>query len=78
MKESIKEWYCKTYPTDELGKRINGYITFSNLLLRMLQGEDIYFLIGVSDSIVRERIFTEIAARLGWNYNVIYNLWLEE
>lgn len=77
MKANVKEWYCKTYPTDELGKEINDSITFANVLLGIAQGTDVYDIIGVSDSIVRERIFAEIAARMGCDYNVIYNLWWE-
>lgn len=78
MKSNIKEWYCKTYPTDELGREIDGSITFADVLLGIAQCAEVYDIIGVSDSIIRERIFAEIASRMGCDYNVIFNLWLED
>lgn len=78
MKANIKEWYEKTYPTDELGREIDDSITFANVLLGIAQGAEVYDIIGLSDSLIRERIFAEIAARMGCDYNVIYNLWLED
>lgn len=76
MKANVKQWYVSKYPQDELGKRINESITFADVLLGIAQGEDAYYIIGVSDSLIRERIFAEIAERMGCEYEIVYNIWL--
>jgi hypothetical protein len=43
----------------------------------MRKGRDVYDLIGVSDSIVRERIFSALSELYAkGDYGEIYNLWL--
>ena len=76
MKGNVKKWYCQKYPMDELGESINEDVTFADVLLRIAQGESAYFVIGVWDSIVRERIFAEVAKRMDCDYRVIYNIWM--
>jgi len=76
MKCNVRNWYCKKYPADEVGKRINSNVTFADVLLRMSQGESVYAVIGVAESLVRECIFSEIAKRMGCDYDVVYNIWL--
>lgn len=72
---SIRDYYLKEYPTDTLGKELN-YITFAEVLDRMNQGESVYKVIGVNDSMVREGIFEGLSELLGVDYDVIYYLWL--
>jgi len=76
MKANVKQWYVSKYPQDELGERIDEGTTFANVLLCIAQGADVDDIIGVSDSLVRERIFSEIAKRMGCDYDVVYNIWL--
>lgn len=57
--ETIKDWYIKTYPTDELGEEIDEHVTFDEVLTGLKSHKDFYEMIGVYDSIVRERIFDE-------------------
>lgn len=71
---SIKKWYVKAYPTDDLGPELVG--NFAGALETMAQGGDIYDYIEVGDSIVRERLFAHLAAMLGLDYEHIYQLWL--
>ena len=52
----IKKWYIKNYPTDELGEEINDTITFKGYWALTGQGYDPYEVLGVGDSIVRERV----------------------
>ena len=75
LKDDISEWYVLAYADDELGDRVNR-ATFVDVLSALEFGEDVYNVIGVGDSVIRERIFEELAKRLGVNYNDIYNLWL--
>lgn len=74
---TIKEFYLNEYPTDELGNEINKDATFVGLLW-MLQTKprDVYDFLGVFDSIVRERVFEELANQLRLSYTTIYEMWL--
>ena len=73
---NIKEWYIKTYITDELGKEIKDNITFQDLYNVLNMKKDFYETIGVGDSLVRERIFKKLAQIMGVSYETIYNLWV--
>ena len=76
MKSEVKKWSCSKYPQEELGKRINESATFASVLLGMAHGADVYNIIGVADSLIRERIFAEIAERMGCDYDEVYSIWL--
>jgi hypothetical protein len=73
----LKEFYLETYPTDELGLELNETPTFPGLLNQLIVSEDIYRYIGVTDSIVRERLFERLAEELEVSYDYVYNLWLK-
>lgn len=78
-KTKIRDWYttAESYKDDELGKELDDEITFSKLMQGMRKGRDVYDLIGVSDSIVRERIFSALSELYAkGDYGEIYNLWL--
>ena len=73
----IKNWYLKTYPTDNLGKEINDNVSFWSLYTFMSQRYNVYSVLGVSDSIVRERVFEKLSEILGIKYDYIYKMWLK-
>ena len=77
---SIKKWYVKAYPTDELGPELVG--NFAGALETMAKGGCIYDYMGVGDSVgdslVRERLFTRLSEMLGLDYEHIYQLWLNQ
>ena len=77
MNGSIKYWYGVAYPDDEWGESI---ITegkdFTDLWLAILQGKLGSMFNGGYDSLVRERLFTALARKMGVNYDFIYNNWL--
>lgn len=73
---NIREYYTKNFPTDELGLELNETPTFAGLLNQLIVGGDIYRYIGVTDSIVRERLFEGLAEELEVKYDYVYNLWL--
>ena len=75
--KKIKEWYMENYTTDDLGQEINEKATFEDLFKALENKTDIYDLIGVGDSVIRERLFKELASIKGIKYNDIYNMWLE-
>lgn len=72
----IKNWYTKSYPTDDLGKEINDQISFWELYTYMSQGFDFYPVVNVYDSLVRERVFQKLSEILEVEYDVIYKMWL--
>ena len=75
--DKIYDYYTTEFKDDELGKELNTTITFSSVLRGMKSKKDIYDLIGVGDSIVRERIMGAIAdLYYDGDYDCIYNLWL--
>lgn len=73
----VKDAYIGMYSDDELGQEINPTLTFSQAFNGMKKGKNIYDLMGVGDSIVRERVFSTLAELYTDNdYGEIYNLWL--
>ena len=74
--KKVLDWYAEKYPTDELGKKINGTLTWLELLNSMRDKKDFYETIGVGDSIVRERCFKKLSSLMFVPYDVIYSLWL--
>jgi hypothetical protein len=73
----IRDFYMKAFPTDELGKDINGNATFQDAYECLQVGFDFYTFLGVSDSIVRERVFDALATLMGCPYEHIYYQWLD-
>lgn len=57
----IKEWYMSEFPTDSLGQELNDNVTFYDMFKYMDNYKDIYELVGIGDSVVRERCFTKLA-----------------
>ena len=72
---NVRKWYMKTYPSDELGDEINQKLTLWDFYNALSQNRDIYKVIGVGDSVVRERIFEKLSKVLGVAYDTIYNMW---
>lgn len=77
MNNNIKQWYVLNHASDELGHKLDDTLTFQGLWDGLNKGIDIYGLLGVGDSIIRERVFDELAKRKGVDYDVIYNMWLD-
>lgn len=76
LSRSIRGWYHKTYPTDELWTDVAD-ITFAQLLACLLsqEADDTYPIMG-DDSIIRERLFTELHNITGMPYDDIYDIWV--
>lgn len=74
----VRDWYIKTYPTDDLGQEIDPEYTFNDLLMDLDFGLDIYSCLGVGDSVIRERCFQKLANMMKVDYDYIYNLWINK
>ena len=75
-KSLVKEWYIKEYSTDDLGREINEEITFYDIFYALDRYKDIYEVLGVEDSAIRERVFRKLADIMKVEYNYIYEQWL--
>jgi len=74
---NVKQFYQQQYPTDEIGKEINPEIHFDDVLIALNNGGDVYKLLNVYDSIVRERIFEQLAEITLIDYCIIYDRWID-
>ena len=72
----IKNWYKKKYPKDELGEGLNNTNTFKDLENALNKGGDVYKVMGEDDSVIRERLFQQLAKVKGVEYEDIYQKWL--
>ena len=71
----LREWYMEAFPSDELGEFLNE-ISFEDIWKYMYRGQDVYELMGVGDSLVRERVLLEMSERFDTDYEVIYTMWI--
>lgn len=77
MNTNIKNWYVANNE-DDLGLEINDKITFQDLYNALENGDDVYELLGVDDSLIREICFEKLAELMNVDYDVIYKLWLSK
>lgn len=73
---NVKKWYCRAFPSDDVGRHLNSEITFKDLYTTIKSGLDFYNTIGAGDSLVRERLFAKLAQINRVSYDTIYNMWL--
>jgi hypothetical protein len=69
--QSIKDWYTNNYPTDDLGEELNE-ITFEDLW-NTDNTDNIYEVMGVGDSVIRERLFERLSEIYGVSYDDVYD-----
>jgi len=74
---TIREFYVKNYPSDDMGDGINPTATFAGLLNQLIVGGDVYEYLYVYDSIIRERLFERLAEELNVKYDYVYDLWIK-
>lgn len=76
LDDCIKNWYLAEFKDDDLGEEIKDNVTFRQLGLAMIHGQEVYSFLGVGDSVIRERCFSRLSDLLNVNYEVIYQLWI--
>ena len=72
---SIKEAYSLMYADDNLSHLLND-VTFNDVFDTLDNYGSFYKLIGVYDSLIRERIFSMLAVVMDVDYSYIYDQWL--
>lgn len=75
MNDSVKLWYKQNYPEDRLGDDIRESLTFNKVWDAIKKGTNIYGILGVSDSFIREKVFEGLTERLHVTYDEVYTLW---
>jgi len=75
----VKDWYLRTYPSDDMGESISKEITFEDVYLTLStgKGHNIYEVLKAHDSFIRERVFQQLAKIKKVDYKIIYDLWLQ-
>lgn len=73
---NVRDWYIETYPHDELARSISKNITFEDVFNTLDRRKDVYKLLGVGDSAIRENVFAELAKIMKVDYDYIYDQWL--
>lgn len=74
LNNSIKDYYTTAFETDELKDEVKD-ATFLSLYRALKNKQDVYDLIGVNDSVVRERLFAELARILNQPIEYVNNIW---
>ena len=73
----IKDFYITVYSDDELGLEINPTITFKDMYNALLDHKEIYAVIGVEDTLIRERLFNVLAGLFTkGSFEKIDDLWM--
>jgi hypothetical protein len=74
----VRDWYAGAFPTDEWAiDGMNRIVTFQDVYECLCCRYNVYSVLGVSDSIVRERVFDKLATLMGCNYDYVYYQWLK-
>ena len=77
MNRKIKAWYHYEYVSDKAYTAINDDVTFQDVFEALDTYQDVYKVLGLNcDSIIRERVFIELARLMDVNYDYIYDQWL--
>ena len=74
LNNSVKAYYADAFGKDELNADIKE-VTFLDLYRALKNKQDVYDLIGVRDSVVRERLFAELARILNQPTAYVNNIW---
>ena len=78
INSNVLEWYKDCYPTDIwVAENMNPSITFQDVKNCLLSGGNVYTILGVDDSIARERVFDKLATLMGCEYDMVYRLWID-
>ena len=74
----LKDWYHEHYEDDPIWEDMDDDATFIGLFHALDRHEDVYdYVGGDADSVVRERLFHQLADMLGCDYDVVYYQWLD-
>ena len=67
----VKEWYMEHYPLDDMGEEIKPSLKWDELFEKMRCGVYTCAIVGVDDSVIRERIEDHLCIMLNIPYKVL-------
>ena len=76
MNDKVKIWYMLNHANDDMAREMRPNTTFKEIWEGLKEGKDVYRLLGVCDSWIREIVFDELSRRLNVKYETVYNTWL--
>jgi len=74
--QNIRSWYIKQYPTDNMAPTSSATFVELEDSLRAGKGAKYGEILGVTDSVIRERVFRRLAQLSDTTYEEVYNMWL--
>lgn len=73
----VRDWYKGAFPTDEWAiDGMNRIVTFQDVYECLCLQYNVESVLGVSDSIVRERVFEKLSELMGCEYDYVYEQWM--
>lgn len=73
---NIRSWYQDHYPDDRAADGINENVTFQDVFDALDRRRSVYKVLGVRDSIVRERVFAALVEIMDVEYDYVYDQWM--
>ena len=74
--KNVRREMMRLYKDNPLCAEIDPRITFRHVLIALLQEKNIYDVLGVDDSAIREYTFQALCEIIGCDYDFPYELWL--
>lgn len=74
--KNVRRELMRSHKNDPLCEEVNPRITFRHVLIALLQEKNIYDVLGVDDSAIREYTFQALCEIIGCDYDFPYELWL--
>lgn len=73
----VREWYKMKFPVDYcIWNGINPDVTFRDIFNGIDQKKDIYKMLGIHDSFLREQVFSQVASLYDCSYRSLYEKWI--
>lgn len=72
---NVRTWMQIVHAQDELVDKMNPRLTFAQAYTGLKAGKDVYKMLGVADSVLRENLFSGLALAYNVDYDVFYNMW---
>lgn len=77
MRSPVADYYRNKFPEDTDGiKELDKCVTFGDVFRCLKKGKNIYQLLGVEESDIREKVLEALAQIKGCDYDRIYKMWL--
>ncbi len=77
MRSPVADYYRNKFPEDTDGiKELDKCVTFGDVFRCLKKGKNVYQLLGVEESDIREKVLEALAQIKGCDYDRIYKMWL--